>query len=587
MCGYIITSKRIEKKNYNSLLSTIYNRGPDTIKTLKSDKFSLFFSRLKIIDLNDRSNQPFFDDYGNFLLFNGEIYNFRELKKKYNLKTNTYSDTEVLFLLIKIKGLKYTLSVIEGMFSFVYYSAKKKQMYAARDHLGQKPLYYYFKNKCITISTNIKSICNIHKIKKFDTESVKYYFKTQGILKTNKTIFKDINSLPAGKYLILKNNKVKINNYFHPADLIDERYYLDLKKKSQTDKIKILEEKILLSVRKHLIADVPVGITLSGGIDSSLIFYYTKKISKDVKTFTGYSSEIEQIPKKIIPQILKKLNHKDHFKIIHKSKNYVKTLLSINKFTYHPSRWGGNVPMSSICKISKKNNVSVLLGGDGVDEICAGYKSINKTDLSSSKAYHSIISPYKNKNINIKHTNDLNNNRSLIMKKINFIKNKKQKFLKLLILEDTSIFLQSCTLPNSDEYSMYNSVELRNPFLDLNLLKFILNLDIESQVDFKTNKNKIIFKELAIKKIGKFIDQDKEGTRNYSKKIFCIKKWNLNNFKILKKFSFLNSLNYNDYKNLFCLFNLESIYCDVNKFTLNLRSYRRNQIKKYEKNISR
>ena len=296
-----------------------------------------------------------------------------------------------------------------------------------------------------------------------------------------------------------------------------------------------------------------------------------KKKNKNIKTFSGYSAKIETIPNKIIPKIFKKFNHKDHFKIFHKSQNYSSKLSDIIKFTYQPSRWGGNVPMSSICKISKKNKVPVLLGGDGVDEICAGYKTINKIDLLNLNDYHSIIFPNKNDSIKIKQFNHLKKNRNLILKKISFIKNSVEKYLKLLILEDTSIFLQSCTLPNSDEYSMYNSVELRNPFLDLSLLKFVLNLESNLQINLAENQNKIIFRKLALKKFGKFIDEHKEGTRNYSKKIFNKNNWNLKKFKILKKLPFLKILDFNDYKNLFCLFCIEVIYCDVKKLTFNFK----------------
>lgn len=164
MCGYILSTTK-NKKKILSLKKYILHRGPDSQNYKKINNCFLFHSRLKIIDINSRSNQPFTDKEKNHhLLFNGEIYNYLELKNKFNIKINTSSDTEILFFLLKNYGLKKTLMEIKGMFSFAFFDLQQNTISCARDHFGQKPLYYT-KNNLFSCSTNIKPLTELIKKK--------------------------------------------------------------------------------------------------------------------------------------------------------------------------------------------------------------------------------------------------------------------------------------------------------------------------------------------------------------------------------------------------------------------------------------
>ena len=562
MCGYILSTIK-NKKKFLSLKKYIIHRGPDSQNYKKINNCLLYHSRLKIIDIKSRSNQPFTDkEKKHFLLFNGEIYNYLELKDKFNIKINTSSDTEILFFLLKNYGLKKTLKEIKGMFSFVFFDVQQNIISGARDHFGQKPLYFT-KNSPFSCSTNIKPLTKLIKKISFDKDSINFYLNSSGILPINKTIYKNILSLPAGNYFRynLNTKNLIIKEYFHPSDLISKKYSLFLKKKDNSFIKKELKLKILQAVKNCLISDVKVGTLLSGGIDSSLITYFARKINPRINSFTGTSEGIEKIPKKIVPKIIKKIKLINPKFVVHKSNDYIKKLYELVTRSYSPSRWGGGVPMSNICKVAKKNKIKVLLSGDGVDELCGGYKTFSKIDLNFKNNYHQIIDVRNQNRLVNKYKKFLIKNRKKIEKKIFFIKLKKEKMKQVLFIEDTNIFLQTCTLPHGDEYSMHESIELRNPFLDLNLVYFLTNLESKhkSQIKNFDNNGKKLFKDIAEKIFGKMINQDKEGTRNYSSKISNKVYWNFNKFKIFKKYK-IKQNNLDNNKKIFKIINLEILY---------------------------
>jgi asparagine synthase (glutamine-hydrolysing) len=562
MCGYILSTIK-NKKKFLSLKKYIIHRGPDSQNYKKINNCLLYHSRLKIIDIKSRSNQPFTDkEKKHFLLFNGEIYNYLELKDKFNIKINTSSDTEILFFLLKNYGLKKTLKEIKGMFSFVFFDVQQNIISGARDHFGQKPLYFT-KNSPFSCSTNIKPLTKLIKKISFDKDSINFYLNSSGILPINKTIYKNILSLPAGNYFRynLNTKNLIIKEYFHPSDLISKKYSLFLKKKDNSFIKKELKLKILQAVKNCLISDVKVGTLLSGGIDSSLITYFARKINPRINSFTGTSEGIEKIPKKIVPKIIKKIKLINPKFVVHKSNDYIKKLYELVTRSYSPSRWGGGVPMSNICKVAKKNKIKVLLSGDGVDELCGGYKTFSKIDLNFKNNYHQIIDVRNQNRLVNKYKKFLIKNRKKIEKKMFFIKSKKEKMKQVLFIEDTNIFLQTCTLPHGDEYSMHESIELRNPFLDLNLVYFLTNLESKhkSQIKNFDNNGKKLFKDIAEKIFGKMINQDKEGTRNYSSKISNKVYWNFNKFKIFKKYK-IKQNNLDNNKKIFKIINLEILY---------------------------
>lgn len=571
MCGFFFhNSENLLKKSrieISSIKADLEKRGPDNFKYIEKKNFCMFFSRLSIIDLSKKSDQPFTDKKKRyFLVFNGEIYNYLEIKKQLTsegIKFETTSDTEVLFRLLIFKGIKETLNIIQGMFSFIFFDSKEKKIYGARDHFGQKPFYYHKSNNEFLVSTNIRPILRNIKKKsiKLNEESIKQYLCSSGIISPSNTFFKGISALPAGTYITAYNEKFKIRKYFKPIDLFKKQKYLKYINYDEKKIIQILDSKIKKAVERHLISDAKLAVTCSGGIDSSLITKYVNEKDKTISILTNTSEGIEKLSK-IVPKIIKKNNisKKRTYFIKQKKIDYFNFLSKLIKYNLFPARWGGGPPMKNLCAFAKKKNIKVLLGGDGVDEYFCGYNSFyNSLNKNNKYGLHDILLLNKKfgikKNLTDKFYSKIIASKKKISKKIEFIKNKKERKIITNSILDTEFFLQSCTLPHSDEYSMYESIEMRNPYLDLDLVKFCLNLHSKFKISQKSkHKNKFLVRKLAIKKYGKFIDKEKEGTRNYSKYIANKKFWNFKNFKILNFSNIKKELNFRE---IFKLVNLE------------------------------
>jgi asparagine synthase (glutamine-hydrolysing) len=573
MCGYFFHKSKDLKKNnlLKSLIKKDLNRrGPDSFKIVENKDFKIYFARLKIIDPSYKSDQPFTDDNKRYyLIFNGEIYNYIKLKEKLlnsGVKFKTKSDTEVLFHLLKIKGIKYTLKIIEGMFSFIFYDSKKKQIFGARDHFGQKPFYYYKNSDNFIASTNIKPILRNLTVrdKSLDYDICKFYLCSSGIIPKNKTFFKNIKNLPAGYYLTVKKNTIRKVKYFSPINFFNKNIYNGNKQKSLQDVKYQLKDKINKAIKKHLICDTKVGSTLSGGIDSSLIANYLNKLDNNTIFLTNRSPEIENLSK-LVPKIIKKLKIRKNRIIYIKQKKseYFKNLINLNHYSLSPAKWGGGPPMKELCKVARINKIKVLLGGDGVDEYFCGYDTF-KDSINNEKKHnlHKILNLNNRFKINNilkkKYYNEIENSKKEIENKIKFIKDRKEKKILVNTFLDMEYFLQSCPLPYVDEYSMHESVEMRSPYLDLELVKFCANIPTEYKFsETKNISNKYLLRKLASEELGNYINRPKEGTRNYSKSISNPIFWNLDNFLIIKKLSIRKDLTY---KELFKVINLEIIY---------------------------
>ena len=504
MCGisgyFGKTKINLKKKD---IINSLKHRGPDNQSIFeKYDKNNIFlaFSRLSIIDLNTRSNQPFI--YKNLIIcFNGEIYNFKEIresleKKGVNFSTN--SDTEVLIKFIYYEGIE-NIHRLEGMWAFVLYDRNKDKLILCKDRFGEKPLFFIKKSKNIYFASEISQI---KKLIPFNLNINQDYLKTylftnyRNLNKTNNTLYKNLHKVEKGYY-------IEINKSLN----IVKKKYFKFKQKTKTQSYKNITtniKKILISNSiKTLNSDVPVAFCLSGGVDSSsLAAIAKKKLKKNIHCFTLDPGEKSYDEKKAVNETVKKLKLKHTWVKINKNE----TFENLKKILIHRSS-----PLSTLTSyiqwllykdISKKG-YKVAVSGIGADEIFSGYydhhiayfydirknKTLFKKSLTNWKKnilplirnkffrdqffYFKSKSPYylfdKNKDINRFSKIKLD----FKFKEKKFIDSKlRKRMLNELLLESVPVILEE-----EDLNAMYFSVENRSPFLNHKLFEYLNKVD--------------------------------------------------------------------------------------------------------------
>ena len=296
MCGFIgyFSKDKINfSKEIHQAIKLIKHRGPDDEFTIIENNFGLGFTRLSIQDVSLNARQPMVSESKRFfLVFNGEIYNFKELRNQLLLKGHKFSskgDAEVLLKMYEAEGQK-CLSKIDGMFSFAIIDKIKNCLFLARDRFGMKPLYVYKSDKAIFFSSEIKAFIPFT-IKGMEW-NLNYQFLQEFLtyreLSGEKTFVKNVSKiLPGHSMIVDKSLNININKYFNLSLNYFRETNLDL-----NENIDHLEEILIKNIKNHLISDVPVGVTLSGGLDSSLLTALIKKHSNI--NLTTYSVVFEE-----------------------------------------------------------------------------------------------------------------------------------------------------------------------------------------------------------------------------------------------------------------------------------------------------
>lgn len=369
ICGFNWEDKGLVKK----MADSIAHRGADDSGTFTDNKASLGHRRLSILDLSKKGHQPMSNEEGTiWIVYNGEIYNFLEIreeleKKGYKLKSDT--DTEVILYSYQEWGEK-CLEKFNGMFSFCIYDTKKKLLFLARDRIGIKPLYYYHTDGKFIFGSEIKCILKHDIDRHIDQRSLNTYMTYRSTRYEN-TIFKDIKRLENSSYLLydLKKKRLSKKRYWDVKENIIKKKENEVKK----DIINLLED----SVKKRLISDVPLGAYLSGGIDSSAIVSMMAKIKKDygeegkIKTFSvafEYGEKVNELQQ--AKELSRKLNC-NHTEFVIKP-DIIKILPKLMWHYDEPFADPAAIPVYELSKRAKKK-VTVVLTGDGGDELFAGY----------------------------------------------------------------------------------------------------------------------------------------------------------------------------------------------------------------------
>ena len=535
MCGFlgIVNNCEINFKEFNSALKKISHRGPDksSIWSSEDKKINFGHNRLSIIDLSNNASQPMVDDDNNLvIIFNGEIYNFNEIKsslpKNYIFKTN--SDTEVLLKAYHYWGDSF-VKKLNGMFAFAIYDLKKKRIFAARDRVGQKPFFYYFKDDKFIFGSEIKSIIPLikHDDHSVDIKSLNCLFEF-GYVPSDNCIINNFKKLPPAHCLTfdLIDKKIEINKYWHIKD-INKKENIMSSKNLLTDFIKVFDR----SVKRHLTSDVPVGVLLSGGIDSSLVTAFASRHINNLKTFTVSFPNQKEFNESKYAKIVSNHFSTDHYELeIDDDLDPAVLLPRLAEQYDEPIFDSSMLPTYLICKEINKY-CKVVLGGDGADELFGGYhyhqrilitqfiKKFAPQQIWNILSNISRIIPvgYRGKfwleSLKYDLKNDLPNvatffnslDRQKIFDKASYTPDssfiRKNNFHKSSNLVDRTLwtdflnYLPEDILVKTDRASMINSLELRAPFLDNEVIDFVQILPSNFKVN-KSNK-KIFLKELS------------------------------------------------------------------------------------------
>ncbi len=530
MCGIYITNIPFSEEEVKQKLELIKYRGPDNTGIDKIDDLTFGHLRLSILDLDVRSHQPMqFEEFT--IVFNGEIYNFQEIKKELSdlgYIFNTTGDTEVL-----LKGyMEWGESLVpklNGMFAFAIYNASIRKIFCSRDRLGVKPFYYSWKEGKFEICSQLRPISQN---KVIDEDAISMYLDCTYI-PSPYTVYKDVYKLPPGNNIEIDLNtqKITIKAYWNLKDFTDE----GLSYKDAKDQLhKLLKD----AVKIRLQADVPFGSFLSGGIDSALISSIAAKIyKKPIKTFSIGFEDPKYDESKIAAQYAKIMGA-EHTETICKPEDILQMLPKLIEVYDEPFGDSSALPSLLLNKVTKQY-VTMALSGDGGDESFLGYnhfdwvakfKNLIKVPFGiriiASKmlwanALNAKTEPIRSI-LNIKSKNEFI--AGIFVGYISIVKKRNldwlsnysgYKFWSKDLFQSTAdlnikLWLENDSNVKVDRASMAYSVEVRSPFLDYRIIEFARTLPVSYR--FMPGRKKRILRDILKEYIPEEVfDQPKRG----------------------------------------------------------------------------
>lgn len=511
MCGIVGIFQR-QNHQVNSdvlakMMQTLHHRGPDGHKILTMDHIGFGFTRLAIIDLNQRAMQPMQSQDGRYtLIYNGEVYNFLELKSELEglgYVFHTRTDAEVV-LMACIQWGRQALQKFNGMFAFALWDNIEQKLFLARDRYGIKPLYYTHNANHFLFASEIKAIC-VHPefTASVDLEALLEYFTFQNFF-TDRTLFQNVKILPAGTYL-----EVELSNWssFKPFLYWDYHFEEDTLLNNQDNCIEALDDLFAKAVKRQMVADVEVGSFLSGGMDSGSIVAVASHLRPGLKTFTcGFDVSSASEDEKAYDERKCARDLSEYFGTDHSDQKigYIDMVSIISKLAYHieEPRVGQSYPNYYAAQLARER-VKVVLSGCGGDEIFAGYpwryyRTVTSSDfedyidryylfwqrLVPNSILKKVFAPIWNQ---VQHvwTRD-------IFKSVFASHHEKltrpEDYINHSLYFEAKTFLHGL-LVVEDKLSMAHGLEVRVPFLDNDLVDFAMRIPVRFKLG---NLNKVI-----------------------------------------------------------------------------------------------
>lgn len=523
MCGLsgIISQHALSSSCKDSLvesIKSIAHRGPDANNTHFTPQCYLGHARLSVLDLNERSNQPFLSPDGNYsLVFNGEIYNFKTLRDELialGHSFSTESDTEVVLYGLMEFGTAF-IDQMEGCFAFAFYDEQSQELAIARDRMGINPLWYWFENETLVFSSEGKGIFPFLDRIEINQDELKNYFSC-GYVDAPNSLIKGLKKVLPGQLILFKKGKLSFHQYF------------ELRKQSiaKGKRDTTLEELLTDAVQKRLVADVPLGTFLSGGLDSSLISAMATQAGAQLNTFNISFKDQHFFDERIHAEAVAKHIGSNHHTLEVSSDDLLQEASTLGKHLDEPFGDSSVLPMRFLCESTAKL-ATVALSGDGADELFAGYEKhrahlIHENAVARLLAGAEGILPEGHRNsktgnllrkvkrmaasMNLESEELYQHLRSFsspstVQSWFNAHDWKPQQFV-LPNLQEVLYLDQLLVLPNDmltkvDSMSMKHHLEVRTPFLDQHVVAFANAL--EPQQKFGLMKGKTILRQLAEK----------------------------------------------------------------------------------------
>lgn len=542
MCGIFGTINFNSRENDDNIYRDLFHRGPDEQRHLQHDNLELYHTRLAIQDLTEQGQQPM-KYQGLSIVFNGEIYNHLEIRKKYRLVDASGSDTKTILMLYELLGMQM-LKEFDGMFAFALYDSVKKKLFLARDRAGKKPLYVYVKGIQSVFSSELNILSKVvHP--EIDYASIADYLYL-GYHYRKATPYQRVSELENGCYMEIDThtNISKKVKWFDIATFYQKENKLDY-----ADSIEMLDHNLQLAVKRRIdSSDLDVGAFLSGGIDSGLVTSIAASHTANLKTFT-VKVEGSYDESHLAKQVAEKYatNHTVVDITFSDLQNDIEKIL-INHG--EPNCDNSAIPSYYVAKEAKKH-ITVVLNGDGADELFGGYRryvpfkhfdffNSGKVSTTAAKMLTSILPIANEKQSNYNYVyrllklagyDDLlkvYNSASCdlfvgfedqflykpLMKEITadlvMVNQLPISSLKKIILTDFQSMLFSRLLPKMDIATMAHSLEGRSPFLSKEILEFAPGLQDHYKINHLTTKP--ILRDLALRYLpSELINQPKRG----------------------------------------------------------------------------
>jgi asparagine synthase (glutamine-hydrolysing) len=514
MCGFVGFINMINDSNavMKNMLNSIIHRGPDAEGTYFDEDIALGHRRLSIIDVSDSGNQPLFsEDKTKVLVFNGEIYNYMEIreeliKKGYKFRTKT--DSEVLIHGYTEYGSKL-MTKLRGMFAFVIWDKEKKELFGARDYFGIKPLYYYKKDNDFIFGSEIKSFLHHPAfVKELNVDALENYLTFQ-YSATDETFFKNVYKLPPAHYFTYKDGKLEINRYWQVEFKADHSHTLE-------ETVNEISEVFHDSVKAHKIADVEVGSFLSSGVDSS----YVAAVADVDKTFTvGFDNGEKYNEIDWAKGFSDAIGKKNYSKIISEY-DYWNNLKRLQYHMDEPLADPAAIALYFVCNTAHNHNLKVCLSGEGADELFGGYNVYSEPGATAYDRLPrgikrgigkiaSALPEHKGRNFFVRKGKDLEERfignaymftpaqrKDLLKVKTNakdpmeitkpyYDKVKNQDDVTKMQYIDLHLWMAGDILLKADKMSMANSLEVRVPFLDIKVMELAQTIPTEYRVTRK------------------------------------------------------------------------------------------------------